>query len=189
MMLRRLSVLLRRLGSCRKGMACVEMAVATPIFVTLILGGVDATRYVLAAQKSERTAATIADLVSQAERLKESDIADLFKITYHVMEPFSVDGSSIQVLVTAINNPSGTATIAWQRSWGGAANGSTFGTAGSTATLPEGMVVRQGETALGAEVFFEFEPMFLPDVFSAATLYRRAIFRPRFSNLDSIEAG
>jgi Flp pilus assembly protein TadG len=186
MILSRLAALWRRFARSTKGTACVELAVATPVFITLMLGGVDLTRYVLAAQKTERVAATIADLVSQSERLKESDLADLFNVTTFVMEPFDTSGT-VQVLVSAINNPSGTAKVAWQRSWGGLANGSTFGTEGSNAVLPTGMIVRQGETTLGAEVFFNFEALFLPDLFPDATLYRRAIFRPRFSNLDTIE--
>ncbi len=170
------------------GALCVEMAVATPIFVTVLLGGVDAARYVVLSQKSERAAATIADLVSQAETLKESEVSDVFNIASYVMEPFEANGR-MKIVLTSINNKTGTATIAWQRAWGGGSGGSVIGAEGGNANLPEPLVVRSGEAAIAAEVFYAYVPMFLPETFSSTTLYRWSVFRPRFSNLDTLNAG
>lgn len=187
-MVTRLKSDLHRLRQSQSGTVCIELAVATPIFTSLMLGGVDATRYVLVGQKTERAAASIADLVSQAENIKESDLADLFNVAGLVMAPFVTDGR-MQVLVTCINNPSGTAKIAWQRSWGGTANGSAFGVQGGNATLPGTLIVRTGETTLATEVFYDYESVFVPVLFPDATFYRWSVFRPRFSNLDTISPG
>ena len=56
---------LRRLKRDRRGTLAVEMAVATPVVIGLLLSGIEVTRHVLLNQKIERASATMADLVSQ----------------------------------------------------------------------------------------------------------------------------
>ena len=57
---------LGRLKRDRRGILAVEMAIATPVVIGLLLSGIEVTRYVLLNQKIERASATMADLVSRS---------------------------------------------------------------------------------------------------------------------------
>lgn len=175
-----------RLWRDRRGTLAVEVAVAIPILLALVLTGIEVTRYVLLNQKIERTAVTMSDLVSQAEVLTEAGLDNLFLATGYVMAPFDM-GANGQIVVSSIST-AGTSgpTIKWQRSFGGSAGGSAFGVQGGAATLPTGFVVRPGESIIAAEAFYDFEPAFFDTLLDPVTLYSFAIFRPRFSALATI---
>jgi hypothetical protein len=49
--------------------------------------------------------------------------------------------------------------------------------------------VREGETAIIAEVFYDFEPFLSALIVEPQTLYRRAHHRPRLGTLDEVGAG
>ena len=177
---------LRRLKRDRRGTLAVEMAVATPVVIGLLLSGIEVTRYVLLNQKIERASATMADLVSQSETLSEGSLVNLFGATAYVMDPFdlAVDGQLVVSSISATNN--NPARINWQRSFGGGSGGSAFGVEGGTATLPAGFVVRDNETVVVTEVFYDYVPAFLGTQLVARGLYNYAVFRPRFSSLATI---
>ena len=81
---------LGRLKRDRRGVLAVEMAIATPVVIGLLLSGIEVTRYVLLNQKIERASATMADLVSQSETLSEGGLANLYAATAYVMDPFGL---------------------------------------------------------------------------------------------------
>ncbi len=182
---------LRRLKRDRRGTLAVEMAVATPVVIGLLLSGVEVTRYVLLNQKIERATATMADLVSQSETLSEGGLVNLFSATAYVMDPFDLEADG-QLVVSSISATNGNpARINWQRSFGGGSGGSAFGVEGGAASLPAGFVVRDNETVVVTEVFYGFQPMFFDTPLvrtqlMAADLYNYAVFRPRFSSLATI---
>lgn len=181
-----ISGLLRRVGRDRRGTLAVEFAIALPILMMLVLTGIEVTRYVLLNQKIERTAVTMSDLVSQSEALTEAGLDNLFLATEFVMEPFDITSNGLIVVSAISKSGSSTATIKWQRSFGGAASGSAFGIEGGSASLPTGFVVRDGESIVVTEAFFDYQPAFFDDMLAPATLYSFAIFRPRFSALQQI---
>ncbi len=178
---------LRRLKRDRRGTLAVEMAVATPVVIGLLLSGVEVTRYVLLNQKIERASATMADLVSQSETLSEGGLVNLFAATAYVMDPFDLvaDGQLVVSSISATNgNP---ARINWQRAFGGGSGGSSaFGIEGGNANLPVGFVVRDNETVVFTEVFYDYVPAFMGTELVARNLYNYAVFRPRFSSLATI---
>ncbi len=176
---------LGRLRRDRRGTLAVEMAIATPVVLGLLLSGIEVTRYVLLNQKIVRTSATMADLVSQAETLSEGGLVNLFDATAYVMDPFdlAVDG---QLVVSSISGDDAAARINWQRSFGGGSGGSAFGVEGGTASLPAGFVVRGNETVVITEVFYDYVPAFMGTQLVSRTLYNYAVFRPRFSSLATI---
>ncbi len=172
----------------RRGTLAIEMAMATPVVIGLLLSGIEVTRYVMINQKIERASATMADLVSQAETLSEGGLANLYAATTYVMEPFDLAAEG-RVVVSSISGDE--ARINWQRSFGAGSGASAFGVEGGTASLPAGFVVRENETVVVTEVFYGFQPMFfdtplLRTQLVAAELYSYAVFRPRFSSLTTI---
>ncbi|MBT3360472.1 MAG: pilus assembly protein [Rhodospirillales bacterium] len=170
----------------RRGTLALETAFAVPVLAALVLSGVEVTRYVLLNQKIERASATMADLVSQAETLSEPDLASLFTATGFVVDPFdlAVDG---RLIVSSIST-TGTAAahVNWQRGFGGGGGSSAFGVEGGDAVLPDGLVVRDGESIIVGEAFFDFTPIFTGGVMGDTTVYNSAVLRPRFGSLTSL---
>lgn len=168
----------------------VEFALALPVLLLLLLASAELGRFVLLHQKVDRVAVTISDLVARAETISESELNDIFAAAAQVAEPFDLGGRG-RVLVSSVINADGDgATIAWQRSGGGSfASSSDIGVEGGSAALPNEFEVREGETAIISEVFFDFEPFLSSLIVSPQVLYRRAHHRPRLGTLDTIEAG
>jgi Flp pilus assembly protein TadG len=177
--------LLRAFRSDRRASVSVELAFTLPMLITLLMGGLEITNYVLVYQKVERTSATISDLVAQSVRMTEGQMTSLFSATQHVMKPFDLvtDG---RVVVSSISGTNGDPVIGWQRSSGGGDNGSQFGVEGGKATLPAGLTVREGENIIACEAYYHYEPMLFKGLVEETTLYRYAFFRPRFGKLDVI---
>ncbi|MGZ9035319.1 MAG: TadE/TadG family type IV pilus assembly protein [Rhodospirillales bacterium] len=163
----------------------IELGAALPVLLVLLLGGIELTRFVLVNQKVERTSASLADLVAQSAVVTEAGMNNLFQAAKLVMDPFDVSKQG-RLVVTSIAASGGPARIRWQRSYGDAEGSSAFGTEGSVATLPEGLVVRDGENVILCEAFFRYEPMVFQDIIDETTVRRFAVFRPRYGSLDVI---
>lgn len=172
------------------GSMAVEMALFLFFFSTLFLGTFEVPRYLLIGQKMERASASMADLVAQIDPAQGSVLAkinDLFKAATGLMSPYDLDTKG-RVIITSLSNPDGTAEkVAWQlMSPGSFTAYSKIGTAGGTPVLPTGMVIREGENIIVAEVVFKYEPLFGSMIYKERTIYTRAYTRPRFSNLTDV---
>jgi hypothetical protein len=187
---RRIAGTAGRLRRGTGGNVVVEFALAVPVLLLLMLGSAEMARFVILHQKLDRVATTISDLVSRAETINESQMTDIFTAAGEVAEPFDLAGLGV-VIVSAIVNADGNgATIAWQRSGGGSYLGSSeLGQEGDSAELPDGFEVREGETAIISEVYFDFTPFLSEMIVEPQIIYRRAHHRPRLGTLDEIEAG
>ena len=175
--------------SCDRGNVVVEFALALPVLMLLFLASAELGRFVLLNQKIDRVAITMSDLVARAETISEADLDDIFSAAAHVAEPFDL-GDRGRVVISSVTNADGSgATIAWQRAGGGSfIKASNVGTEGESADLPEDFAVREGETAIVSEVFFDFEPFLSEMIVSPRVVYRRAHHRPRLGTLDTIES-
>lgn len=178
----------RALYPCTAANVAVEFALAVPVITFLMLGSVELARYVVLNQKLDRVAVSMADLVARAETISESDIDDILLAAGEVARPFDFDGRG-RVIVSSVMNPDGGgAEIAWQRSGAGSYSASSkLGSEGGSATLDDGMQVREGETAIISEVYFDFEPFLSDLILDPREVYKRAYHRPRLGTLDAIE--
>ena len=179
-----------RLLACRTGNVAVEFAMAAPVLMMLMLASAELARFVILHQKMDRVATTISDLVSRAETINETELADIFEAVGEVAIPFDLADLGL-VIVSSVTNPDGNgAIVAWQRSGGGAYSASShLGAEGDDAVLPPGFEVRQGETAIISEVFFDFTPFLSELIVAPQEVYRSAHHRPRLGTLEEIEAG
>jgi Flp pilus assembly protein TadG len=179
-----------RLLHCAAGNVAVEFALSVPVILLLMLGSAEMARYVILHQKMDRVATTISDLVSRAETITESQIADIFTAAGQIAEPFDLAGLGV-VIVSSVTNADGTgAVIAWQRSGGGSYSAvSELGLEGDEPNLPEGFEVREGETAIISEVFFDFSPFLSELIVEPQVIHRSAHHRPRLGTLEEIDAG
>lgn len=176
----------RRLLRAQRGAILPEFAAAMPVLALLLLGGMEISRYVLLHQKLDRVAATMGDLVAQAETITTADIDNLFNAAGYVASPFTM-GSNGVVVISGVGLVTAQTKVNWQRSGGGSlAASSDIGVAGANATLPDGLVVREGETLIVAEVFYAYTPWILGGVTTPSTLYHRAFFRPRYGSLETL---
>jgi len=176
----------RRFRKNDDGAVLIELAFVLPILVLLVLGAFDGARAILLKQKIERTSMAMADLVGQSQGLTEAEMTSLFDAISHTMSPFDFnDGGT--VVVSSMSSDDGGTTINWVRNFGDGEDGSTFGSAGDTPTLPDGFSIREGDSVIAAEVFYPYEPVFLDNIFTAQTFSAYSIIRPRFARLTSIE--
>lgn len=170
------------------GNVVVEFALALPVLMLMLLASAELGRFVLLNQKIDRVAITMSDLVARAETITQADLDDIFAAAAHVAEPFDLDGRGRVVISSVINADGEGATIAWQRAGGGAfIRSSEVGAEGEAADLPENFIVREGETAIISEVFFDFEPFLSATIVPPRVVYRRAHHRPRLGSLDAID--
>jgi Flp pilus assembly protein TadG len=180
----------RRLLACRAGNVAVEFALAAPVLIMMMLASAELARFVILHQKMDRVATTISDLVSRAETINESELEDIFTAASEVAYPFDLADLGV-VIVSSVTNPDGNGPIvAWQRSGGGSYSGtSQVGTEGDDATLTGDFEVREGETAIISEVYFDFAPFISELIVAPQVVYRTAHHRPRLGTLEEIEAG
>ena len=172
------------------GNVAVEFALCVPVLLLLMLGSAEMARFIILHQKMDRVATTISDLVARAETISESELDDIFIAVDQVAEPFDLANLGI-VIVSSITNTDGNGpVIAWQRSGGGSYSASShLGAEGDTPELPPDFVVREGETAIISEVYYDFTPFLSDLIVAPQEVYRNAHHRPRLGTLETIEAG
>jgi hypothetical protein len=167
----------------------LEMALFLFFFSTLFLGTFEVPRYLIIGQKMERVSASVADLVAQIDPslgAEQAKIDDLFQAANALMQPYdlAVDG---RVIITSIANPTGNAEeIMWQQMSPGSFSAvSKIGAKGAAPTLPGGLVVREGENVIAAEIVYHYTPLFAPLIYDERDIYTRSFTRPRFTNLTA----
>lgn len=128
-----------RLRRCAAGNVAVEFALSVPVIMLMMLGSAEMARFVILHQKMDRVATTISDLVSRAETITESQIADIFTAADQVAEPFDLANLGVVIVSSVTNSDGSGAVIAWQRSGAGAYSAaSALGGQGDPPNLPPG---------------------------------------------------
>jgi hypothetical protein len=105
----------------------------------------------------DRVATTASDLVSRAETISESQVADILVAADQVAEAFDLADPGV-VIVSSITNSDGTGPVLAWHAAGPAANSGTgrLGAPGDTPVLPDDFVISEGETAIVSEVYHDF---------------------------------
>lgn len=168
----------------RGGSVLVEAAFVLPMLSTLLMGGLEAGRYILLEQKLSRIASNAGDLVARLEDVTAADVNQVFASIEYTARPFSIDDQGI-VFISALSNPSGPDPVemTWQYSGGGTASkSSAIGVPGGSVALPNGFVLTDGATVVIAETFYEYQPFFVFQLFiEPRQIYHTAFYRPRFA--------
>jgi Flp pilus assembly protein TadG len=175
---------LGRFAADEQGVAAVEFAAVLPVVLLLLLGCLEVPRFVLTYQKLARTSHSVADLVSQAdEPMTNPQMQDVFRAAKMIMAPNDIVGAG-KVIVSSINNPTGTVSITWQQSSGSLGVNSKLGIAGKTnPPLPAGLSPTTGDEVLVAEVFYTYTPVIGTLIYKGSQLYTISYSRPRNKNL------
>ncbi|HVI52739.1 MAG TPA: hypothetical protein VM661_16140 [Candidatus Sulfotelmatobacter sp.] len=193
--------LFRHLIADRRASASVELAMLIPMLVLLLVGSYQLYAYMRATSLTERTSITLSDMVSRrstqavdcALTTNGSYLGTYFDAATRMIEPLTLDGNGM-VILSAVHNVNGSATVAWQRRSVYQIKGvsSAVGAEGGKAVLPGGITVQtNGDTVVVAEVFYNYVPFaglsndnaMLP---KAQTISRASYFRARYGALDSL---
>jgi len=172
--------LVRRLAGDRRGIVMVEFAYMLPVVATLVLGGVEFARYAMITQKMDRVSGFVGDLVARAKSLEAADFDDYFAAAGQLAAPYDLMAGG-NIIVSSVTGEAGGPRVLWQQVGpGSVAAPSAVGIPGAAAVLPAGFVLGVDENIVVTEVFFDFEPMFVPAAFVDADLLRfRSVYRPR----------
>ncbi len=168
-------------------MAYVEFATSLPFMLALFIGSVEITRYIMVAQKVEKSAVTISDVVAQSETISVTQLNQLVTAVGQVMQPYSFGASGYVIISSVSKSGTNPPRINWQYTGGGTwTRPSQVGTTGLTATLPNGLTLNDRDTVIVAEIFYNFQPMLVSDLLTGRQLYRVAVFKPRLGDLQTL---
>lgn len=168
-----------------KGTVAIEFALSLPIWVALLLGSTDVAYLMLISQRVDRVAYSVTDILTQSETLTTSDLNTTMLAAGELMRPFEFGEKGI-VIVSSLYKPAGgSTTITWQHIGGGSlARVSKIGIANGTPTMPNGLTLNDNENVIIAEVYYNFEPMFInAGILATGDIYRNAVYKPRLSPL------
>lgn len=167
-----------------RGIAMVEFALALPFLLLLFMGGFEVNRYILLHQKVEKTAYTVADVVTQSTSVTQSQLNQIFTAAEEIMQPYAFGGDGI-VIVNSVYKGSGVSPVVrWRYSGGGTlARSSQLGEVGGTASLPEGLTLNDSDNIIIAEVYYRYHPVLEGTAVTEADIYKTAIFKPRLGAL------
>ena len=180
----------RCLAAERSGSVLVEVALLMPLLAAIFLSGVEISRYALLQQKMSRTAVSMSDLIAQTDStISLTQVANLYQAADYVMRPFDLAGTGV-LIISSVAQTGGNPTVSWQCvGSGGISAVSELGLSGASATLPPNFTMQDGESAIFAELVYDYVPFVAPDLVGSTTIRHRAIFRPRFGALSSLAPG
>lgn len=169
-----------------EGLGLIEFAFTLPLLLILFAGVIELTRYVLAHQKIDKSATSLADFMGQQEDPEDFNINTLDAAFDKLVDPF--DASTAGYIVTGVGvNTRGTDSTAddglevlWQRSRGSI--GPSRVAASMAGTQLSGIQLTVGEVAIVAEVFYRHSSILdnvgsISDAleFDGENLYKQAV--------------
>lgn len=189
-----------------RGMALIELAYTLPIFLGFGLVGIEYTSVVLAHQKTERVASTVADQIASNQIApNERQIGDMFAGVELIANPyeFGTDGNAIITAVIGVYDDDADEVqnkVAWQRCLAIDSHASRVGTQwtgtddiadGPGVTLPDGLELGKNQMVIVSEVFLPYEPIIgrgiVGDILPAGgPFYETSVFRTRGSAIMNI---
>lgn len=176
------------------GLAYLEFAIIAPFLITMFLGGVEITRYILITQKVEKVSFTISDVVAQGSTVSNTQLNNIIVATQQIMLPYSF-GAEGYVIITSVKQ-TGAYTVSnpprvnWQYKGGGTwTQNSQIGSPGTAATIPNNMTLFDKDNIIITEVFYNFRPLIpINGVIGTSQLYKVGLFKPRFGDLSTLTA-
>lgn len=173
---------LRRLR-CERGTALIEFAVALPVLLTFVVGGMELTNYVLVQMKINRIASMTADNASRLRTpMTESYVNQLFTGVDKAGGDINFKTHGRVILSSVQNNSAGNGQwIRWQRCFGNLPVNSKYGTQGkgqSNNSLPtvNGLQAQSGSALMYAEVYYDYQPIITNSSFNPGRVTQEASY-------------
>ncbi|MBU4531646.1 MAG: pilus assembly protein [Hoeflea sp.] len=126
----------RKLRGDRAGVGAVEFALIAPVLIILYMGSLEISVAMSVNKKLARASSTVADLVTQLDKVDKATLQSMLNVAQSVMTPFRSDGIKVKITGISINGAGvGKATWSWQED-----NTAAY-TAGSTQSLPKELAI------------------------------------------------
>ncbi len=183
-----------RLRREETGFAMVEFAFVAPIFLTLVLTGLELSNLALAHLRVSQMAMTVADNAGRVTSgIDEANIHETFAGAQTIADglDFAANG---RIVLSSLENNGETDSkkgqvISWQRCWGDADVDPAYGTEGKgkdDATLKDGMgtgankITAAADTAvMFVEVTYAYQPLVSTAFFTPPTIRYESAFNVR----------
>jgi Flp pilus assembly protein TadG len=163
----------------QRGSIAVEFALLLPVFMLMITGGFELSRYILIDQRVNSTTATIGDLVARLDNTATDALMnDILTSPVQEMYPYNFSQNGL-IVVSFVNRTNNVNKITWQRRTGNASGISKVGSSGGTAALPAGLTLSNNESVVLTEFIYKYTPALYSDVVDPQTLYVLSAHRPR----------
>lgn len=158
-----------RFFSCKKGLAAVELSLILPVFLLLLIGGIEVTRYILFLQKVQQETSVLADFVSQQDTACNTKITNALTTTADNLSPFSHFISRPKLRVSSLIPPAEggpfchsqarnfCTTWTIRRTTNGGADAVQFPL--DEEPLPGDFSIPAGESYIGLEIATTYTPM------------------------------
>jgi hypothetical protein len=168
--------------------AFIEFAVALPLLILMFFGGIEITRYILIAQKMDRSTDIVAEAITANHltgALSGQYIPHMLNAMPIVMYPYTT-GTNYVEYINDISYPvnSSNPIVNWQCRGGGLAQPSQIGTTGGVPNLsgiPGSFSIRPGEEFVITETYYQYTPVtnMISFLIGLPPLYRVSVFAPR----------
>lgn len=190
-MIKRKTSFLRNFIQDTRGTAGIEFAVMIPMILTLFLGVIEISNFIMVNERTEKVAHAIADYVAQEETITTAQLNTIMDSAAEIMSPFEF-GDRGHVIITSVHRNAGEdPKVAWQYEGGGTLHGmeSKFGAIGNLSPLPSGFTLNERDTVIIAEVYYQPKAL-VTGMFSPSndTMYKYAFYKPRLGTLDSVSS-
>jgi Flp pilus assembly protein TadG len=174
--------MMRRLLKLRHeytGTAAIEFAFLAPIIVAMFMGAVEISNAVIVYMKLVNAADTIADLTAQTPdntTLHAADVTNLYTAGQLVMSPSSGTLGLALASVT-FNATTGTPSVAWQQTKGGASSMTDLTSSNTTLTA----LGNAGDSVIVAQATYTYSSLFQFIVKTPISMTSRVYCRPRLA--------
>lgn len=170
-----------------EGVAYLEFAISLPFLIALFMGSVEVTRYIIIAQKVEKSAVTISDVVAQSSTIGVTQINLLISAVSEVMQPYTFNSNGYVIITSVTKTGTAAPAVNWQYRGGGTwVQPSLIGAPAGVAVLPNGLTLNDKDTVIIAEVYYNYSPMTVNEIISGRQLYKVAVFKPRLGDLKTL---
>lgn len=185
---------LRDLVHHSRGVAMTEFAVTLPLFVFLIMGGLEVTNLALIHLRLNHVAETTADNASRVRsQMDESDIDEIFTGAQVEGKSIDLDGKG-RVILSSVqdNNQPGNGRgqmIRWQRCFGGKRIPPAYGREGKGQTDPSlkdgigrpgrRIAAQPGTAVMFVEVAYDYDPMIFTGIIDPREIRYESAFNVR----------
>ncbi len=158
------------------GVSAIEFAFILPVMITMFLGVVEVSNYVMAARRVASIASTAADLVAQDSYIGNDEMDDIMGALDIVMAPLDPADSTV-VITSVVIDPDGTKRVAWSDAEHTAPR--AVGSVVSDADFPDDLIAPY-QGAIMAEISFGYDPMFA-EFLSRVDIRDKFYLKPRRS--------
>lgn len=168
---------LRTFASAHRGMAAVEFALIAPVMIAMFYGAVELSSAVDCNSRVQRVAAATSDLVAQSTKVSSTDLNNIFAAGNAILYPYPT-GSAQVVISSLVDKGNGVVQVAWSYATANA----TARTAGSTVTVPTGLIVSgSGGSVILSEVTYTYASPVTHFLTPSFTMTQQFYSRPRRS--------